>query len=82
MTAVPQRTAFSHALGALAATGFCAIGPIERDEGTKRNKLENRYNELDDIVSTVGSSALALTIGSARCSSPNKPARKAGLSAR
>lgn len=52
---------------ALAATGFCAIGPIERDEGTKRNKLENRYNELDDIVSTVGSSALALTIGCARC---------------
>ena len=52
---------------ALAATGFCAIGPIERDEGTKRNKLENRYNELDDIVSTVGSSALSLTIGCARC---------------
>ena len=52
---------------ALAATGFCAIGPIERDEGTKRNKLENRYNELDDIVSTVGSSGLALSIGCARC---------------
>jgi hypothetical protein len=52
---------------ALVATGFCAVGPIERNEGTKRNKQENRYNELDDVVSTLGSSALALTIGCARC---------------
>ena len=52
---------------ALKATGMLAVGPKERNEGTKRNKLENRANELDDIVSTVISSTLALSINCARC---------------
>ncbi len=52
---------------ALAATGFCAVGPKERNEGTAKNKLENRYNELDDIVTTTFNSMLALTVQCARC---------------
>jgi hypothetical protein len=52
---------------ALAATGFCAVGPRERDEGTARNRLETRYNELDDIVSTAFSATLALSMNCARC---------------
>ncbi|MDG2122329.1 MAG: DUF1549 and DUF1553 domain-containing protein, partial [Verrucomicrobiales bacterium] len=52
---------------ALAATGFAAVGPKERNEGTTRTRRENRYNELDDLVSTTGSALLGLTLGCARC---------------
>ncbi|QDU90951.1 hypothetical protein Pla175_43650 [Pirellulimonas nuda] len=52
---------------ALAATGLAAVGPKERIEGTKTNRLITRYDELDDIVSTVGSGMLGLTVGCARC---------------
>jgi hypothetical protein len=52
---------------ALAATGFAAVGPRERIEGNARNKLETRYNEIDDLVSTTGSAFLALTLSCARC---------------
>jgi len=54
-------------LDALAATGFAAVGPRERVEGTERNKKESRYIEIDDIVSTTGSAFLGLTLGCARC---------------
>lgn len=52
---------------ALAATGFCAVGPKERFEGNARNKLENRANELDDIVSTTFAATLGLSLNCARC---------------
>lgn len=52
---------------ALAATGFLAVGPAERDEGTDRNKLENKYNELDDMVSTTFTATLGLSMNCARC---------------
>jgi len=48
---------------ALAATGFLAAGPIIDNQ-----ELElNRYDELDDIASTVGAAFLATNVGCARC---------------
>jgi cyclophilin family peptidyl-prolyl cis-trans isomerase len=48
---------------ALAATGFVTAGPLQTFYPRKRD----RYDELDDIVSTVGSAMLGLTVGCARC---------------
>jgi hypothetical protein len=54
---------------AVAATGFLAAGPIAElpDNLMEDERLRNLYNELDDIVSTVGTGFLALTLGCARC---------------
>ena len=54
---------------AVAATGFLTAGPsFKLDEKfLERERLLNRYNELDDIISTVGSGFLGLTVGCARC---------------
>lgn len=54
---------------AVAATGFLAAGPSMKLEETflERERLFNRYNELDDIVSTLGTGLLGLTVGCARC---------------
>jgi len=54
-------------LSARAATGFLAVGPRERDEGDALNRKTIRYNELDDILSTMSSAMLGLTMGCARC---------------
>jgi hypothetical protein len=54
---------------AVAATGFLAAGPSVL-LGTNRleeERLFNRYNEMDDIISTFGSGLLGLTMGCARC---------------
>jgi cyclophilin family peptidyl-prolyl cis-trans isomerase/cytochrome c553 len=48
---------------ALAATGFATAGPLQ----TFFPKPRDRYDELDDIVSTLGSAMLGLTVGCARC---------------
>ncbi|GMV93742.1 MAG: hypothetical protein AMXMBFR82_35200 [Candidatus Hydrogenedentota bacterium] len=48
---------------AIAATGFCTSGPtISNQENEK-----NRYDELDDVLSTTGSAFLGLTVSCARC---------------
>jgi hypothetical protein len=54
---------------AIAATGFLAAGPHEVLEPRllEEERLRNRYNELDDILSTIGTGLLGLTIGCARC---------------
>jgi hypothetical protein len=54
---------------ALAATGFLAAGPntILDDKFLEEERLRNRYNELDNIVSTIGTGLLAVSIGCARC---------------
>ena len=54
---------------AVSATGFLAAGPSMKLEKTflERERLFNRYNELDDIISTVGTGLLGLTTGCARC---------------
>jgi cyclophilin family peptidyl-prolyl cis-trans isomerase len=48
---------------AVAATGFLAAGPLQTFAPRKRD----RYDELDDIVSTTGAAFLGLTVGCARC---------------
>lgn len=51
---------------ALAATGFLAAG-VHSTQITANQVEKERYDELDDIVQTVGTSMLGLTIGCARC---------------
>lgn len=48
------------------ATGFLAAGP-HSTQITKREVERQRYDELDDMVSTLGTALLGLNIGCARC---------------
>ena len=48
---------------ALAATGFCTSGPAILNQITEKN----RYDELDDVLSTTASAFLGLTVACARC---------------
>ncbi len=54
---------------AVSATGFLTAGTSFKlnDSFLESERLRNRYNELDDIVSTVGMGLLGLTTGCARC---------------
>ncbi len=56
---------------ALAATGFLTAGPnivfTIAGEGTPLERAKNRYDELDDLLTTTGAAMLGLTIGCARC---------------
>ena len=53
---------------AVAATGFLTAGPhTVLNVPMEEEKVRNRYNELDDMLSTLGSGMLGLTIGCARC---------------
>lgn len=54
---------------AVAATGFLAAGPFAGlgDNLLEDERLRNRYNELDDIVATIGTGMLGLTLGCVRC---------------
>ena len=51
---------------AQAATGFLAAGPFTSQQ-TQKERERSRYEQLDDIVHTLGTSLLGLTIGCARC---------------
>ncbi len=51
---------------ALAATGFLGAG-VHSTQITKNEVEKQRYDELDDIVSTTGTAFLGMTIGCARC---------------
>lgn len=54
---------------AVSATGFLTSGPAFKlpDTFLERERLLNRYNELDDVISTVGSGFLGITVACARC---------------
>ncbi len=54
---------------AVAATGFLTGGTCSNLEDTflEEERLFNRYNQLDDVISTLGTSMLGLTVGCARC---------------
>ncbi len=54
---------------AVAATGFCAVGPFQKTlpSDTERNKAIYRNDLLDDVVSTAASAFLGLTVACARC---------------
>ena len=51
---------------ALKATGFLAAG-VHSTQITANQVEKERYDELDDVVSTTGTAFLGLTIGCARC---------------
>jgi hypothetical protein len=54
---------------ACVATGFLTAGPHTVLENTflEEERLRNRYNELDDMLGTIGTGMLGLTIACARC---------------
>lgn len=53
---------------AIAATGFIVAGPhTVLDVPMEEEKIRNRFNELDDMLSTTGQALLGLTLGCARC---------------
>lgn len=54
---------------AIIATGFLTAGTHSQlgEQFLEEEKLFNRYNELDDVLSTIGSSLLGLTLACARC---------------
>ncbi|MDB5332224.1 MAG: hypothetical protein JWP03_3375 [Phycisphaerales bacterium] len=51
---------------AMAATGFLTAG-VFPTQITEKEFESTRYNQLDDMVSTVGTAMLGLTVGCARC---------------
>ena len=51
---------------ALMATGFLAAG-VHSTQITKNQVEKERYDELDDMTATIGTSMLGLSIGCARC---------------
>ncbi|MBC7820213.1 MAG: DUF1553 domain-containing protein, partial [Planctomycetaceae bacterium] len=54
---------------AVAATGFLAAGPFAAlpDKLMEDERLRNQYNEIDDMLSTIGTGFLGLTLGCCRC---------------
>jgi len=53
---------------AIAATGFLVAGPFTTQQ-TQKERERSRYEQLDDMVHTLGTSLLGLTMGCARCHS-------------
>src|SRR5262249_45364176 len=51
---------------AMAATGFLGAG-VHSTQITANTVEKERYDELDDVVRTMGTAMLGLTIGCARC---------------
>jgi hypothetical protein len=51
---------------ALAATGYLAAG-VHSTQITKNEVEKHRYDEMDDMLATIGTSMLGLTFGCARC---------------
>lgn len=51
---------------AMMATGYLAAG-VHSTQITKNEVEKHRYDEMDDMLATIGTSLLGLTIGCARC---------------
>ncbi len=51
---------------AMMATGFLAAG-VHSTQITKKEVEKHRYDEMDDMLNTIGTAMLGLTIGCARC---------------
>ncbi|MCH9793345.1 MAG: DUF1549 domain-containing protein [Planctomycetes bacterium] len=49
-----------------AATGFLAAGPFTSQQ-TQKERERSRYEQLDDLIHTIGTATLGLTLGCARC---------------
>ena len=56
------------AIDRIAATGFLTAGPYTTQQ-TQKERERSRYEQLDDIISTMGTSLLGLTVGCSRCHS-------------
>lgn len=54
------------AVNAIAATGFLVAGPFTTQQ-TQKERERSRYEQLDDMIHTLGTSMLGLTVGCARC---------------
>ena len=54
------------ALELVSATGFIVGGPFTTQQ-TQKERERSRYEQLDDMVHTLGTSMLGLTVGCARC---------------
>jgi hypothetical protein len=54
---------------AVAATGFLTAGPFAAlpEKLMAEERIRERYNELDDMLSTIGTGFLGLTLGCCRC---------------
>ncbi len=54
---------------AVAATGFLTAGTAFKlpDSFLESERLANRYNEMDDVISTLGQGFLGITVACARC---------------
>lgn len=58
--------AAAQAIENLAATGFLVAGPFTTQQ-TQKERERSRYEQLDDMIHTLGTSMLGLTVGCARC---------------
>ncbi len=56
------------AVNTVAATGLLVAGTFTSQQ-TQKERERSRYEQLDDIVSTLGTSMLGLTVGCSRCHS-------------
>lgn len=65
-TAAPTAEGAAEAVDRIAATGFLVAGPFTTQQ-TQKERERSRYEQLDDMISTLGTSLLGLTIGCARC---------------
>ena len=54
------------ALELVSASGFIVSGPFTTQQ-TQKERERSRYEQLDDIIHTLGTSMLGLTVGCARC---------------
>ena len=50
----------------VAATGFIAAGPFTSQQ-TAKERERSRYEQLDDLIGTVGTAMLGLSVACARC---------------
>lgn len=56
----------ARALELVSATGFIVSGPFTTQQ-TQKERERSRYEQLDDVIHTLGTSMLGLTVGCARC---------------
>jgi len=62
----PTAEAAQAAVGKFAATGFLVAGPFTTQQ-TQKERERSRYEQLDDMIQTLGTSMLGLTVGCCRC---------------